>query len=478
MLRWWPSGNKTMDMDERFKNVSVPARMRAYAEEHEVCHMMQDLLSNLLIEKPEDPKRYMIRLLRRTNPYRRSPPVRSQKGSCGSGCDQSDLCLAPRVMLIGPPAVGKYTMAKRLSTELNVVLVTKESIQQKIEQSKSTEQGDPNDLLALLVQQRVRESDCFNNGWLLEGFPQTHLQALALQRVGVLPEHVVMLEAPATVLLARNQGRMLDPLTKDVYHESLVLPADARVAERLEIGQRLSEEQLLARLHRYNCEFTGLRSAYQGRLKVVDTEQPQNGVYQEVLAFIQIRKRDVTAPPRVLLLGPPGSGKSHQAALLSETHKMVDVCCDQALRSAAADGTNLGKKVREYLDRGNPVPHALVLQVLELRLSLLECTCNGWVLHGLPSDLKLAQSLQKSLNRPNRVFFLEAKDEVCLERITLRATDPVTGQRFHTLSQPAPSSEVRDRLQTRPEDRTEAVAQRLEEYRSYEAHLKSRLYTN
>ncbi|KAM6930933.1 adenylate kinase 8 [Xenentodon cancila] len=332
--------------------------------------------------------------------------------------------------------------------------------------------GVPIELLVQQVQQRLKEPDCFDQGWLLEGIPQTRLQALALQRAGVLPEHVVMLEAPETVLLDRNQGRLVDPQTGDIYHRTFIWPADNGVAERLIRGQNLSKEQLLAQLQRYRCEVTGLRLAYQHALKAVDSNQPHNDVFQDVLAFVQTHGGSRITTPKILLLGPPGSGKSHQAALLSEKHKMVDVCCDQVLKSVTAGGSSLGHKVQFYLDHGSPVPDVLVLQVLEERLSHLDCSCRGWVLHAFPCDLQLARSLQESPYRPNRVFFLDATDDICLERVTLRATDPVTGQRFHTVSQPASSSKVQDRLQTRPEDRTDTVAQRLHQYRTNVAVLK------
>uniref|UniRef100_A0A3Q1FZG4 Adenylate kinase 8 n=1 Tax=Acanthochromis polyacanthus TaxID=80966 RepID=A0A3Q1FZG4_9TELE len=313
--------------------------------------------------------------------------------------------------------------------------------------------------------------DCIHRGWVLVGFPQTRLQALSLQQLGVLPEHVVLLEAPDDVLLQRFQGRQVDPLTGDVYHHTFIRPDDDVIANRLEEGRGLSEEQRLAKLQCFHREVTGLSSAYQHVLKVVNGDQPHADVYQQVLAFVQTHRRSRT--PRILLLGPPGSGKSHQAQLLSNKYKLVDVCCGRLLRSVAADGSTVGEQIQPYLESGHPVPDSLVLQVLQERLSQMDCSCRGWILHGFPSELQQAKNLQESQYQPNRVFFLEVTDEVCLERITLRATDPISGQRFHAFAQPAPNSEVQDRLQTRPEDRTPAVEHSLEQYWNHSAALQS-----
>ncbi|XP_031735136.1 adenylate kinase 8 [Anarrhichthys ocellatus] len=262
---------------------------------------------------------------------------------------------------------------------------------------------------------------------------------------------------------------MVDPLTGDVYHRTFVWPIAGLVAQRLEEGRSISQEQRQAELQRHRCEVTGLKAAYQHVLKVVNADQPHADVYQQVLAFVRTRRRSRT--PRILLLGPPGSGKSHQARLLSQKYKMVDVCCGRLLRSVAADGSAVGEEIQSYLDVGRPVPDSLVLQVLEERLSRVDCSCRGWILHGFPCDLQQAKSLQE-IHPPNRVFFLELTDEVCVERISLRATDPVSGQRFHAVTRPAPSSEVQNRLKTRPEDNTHSVTHTLSQHRTHTAALQ------
>ncbi|XP_076586561.1 adenylate kinase 8 [Chaetodon auriga] len=441
-------------MDETVRPLRIPPQMSVYADKHDVLHLVQSLLSSLVIDQPEDPISYLIGLLQRSS---------------------SDV---PRVVLLGPPAVGKHTVARKLSAELRAVHVTTESLLQDQSELSTqarpytlTEQELPAELLVRLIQQRLNEIDCFNRGWVLEGIPQTRLQALSLQQAGVLPEHVVMLEAPDDVLLERTQGKLVDPLTGDVYHQTFIWPIDDAVTQRLEKEQSRSEKQRLADLQRYRCEVTGLSSAYQHVLKVINCDQPHADVYQQVLAFV--RTRHCSRAPRILLLGPPGSGKSHQARLLSEKYKMVDVCCGQLLRSVAAGGSVLGEKIQTYLDDERAVPDSLLLQVLQERLSRVDCSCRGWILHGFPRHLQQAKSLQESQHQPNRVFFLELTDDVCLERISLRATDPVSGERFHAVTQPAPSSEVQNRLRTRPEDSMHTVTHTLSQYRTHTTALQS-----
>lgn len=440
-------------MDETVKPLRIPPQMSVYADKYGIFHLMQSMVSSLVVDRPDDPIAYLIGFLQR----------------------RADI---PRIMVLGPPAVGKRTVSKKLSVELGAVHVTKESLlQEQTELSQqareyTVEQREvPLELMVQIIQQRLSEADCFNNGWVLEGIPETRLLALNLQQVGVIPEHVVMLQASSDVLMERRKGKLVDPVTGDVYHQTFIWQVDDDVVQRLAKGLGLSEKQHLAQLQLFRCEVTGLMSAYQHVLKIINSDQPHADVSQQALAFVKTHRRSRT--PRILLFGPPGSGKSQQARLLSQKYRIVEVCCGHLLRSVAAEGSELGKMIQPYLNEGQPIPDNLVLQIIEQRLRLVDCSCRGWVLHGFPRDLQQATMLKETQQQPNRVFFLELTDDDCLERLSKRATDPVTGERYHAVTRPAPSTLIRNRLMTRPDDSEESVKRALAEYRTHTAALQS-----
>uniref|UniRef100_A0A8C7QLI0 Adenylate kinase 8 n=1 Tax=Oncorhynchus mykiss TaxID=8022 RepID=A0A8C7QLI0_ONCMY len=310
-------------------------------------------------------------------------------------------------------------------------------------------------------------------GWVLEGIPQTREEALSLQEAGVAPNHVVLLEAPDAVLIERSQGKRIDPVTGDVYHVTFIWPEDKEVVQRLERQKAVSEEQLVAQLMQHHREVHALRKTYRNCLKGIDADQPHVDVFDQVLTYILSRHCSV-APhtPRVLLFGPPGSGKSLQAKLISQKYNIVNLCCGELLEAVSADATNMGELIKPYLESGQQVPDSMVLQILTERLSRLDCTTRGWVLHGFPRDLEQAEKLQESNFIPSRVFFLEMTDDVAIERVTLRSIDPVTGERYHSLYKPAPSPEVQTRLQFNPKDSEAQLLQQLKEYWANDSSLQ------
>uniref|UniRef100_A0A674CRZ0 Adenylate kinase 8 n=1 Tax=Salmo trutta TaxID=8032 RepID=A0A674CRZ0_SALTR len=421
-------------MDETAKPLRIPPEMAIYAEKHEIFDLVQTLVTNLMVDKPEDPIQYLIVLLKR--------------GSVE----------VPRVMLLGPPASGKRTVARKLCEHTQVIHITDSNILQ-----------EDTDLTKEALQYKAKQQ-CLCclfcvQGWVLEGIPQTREEALSLQEAGVAPNHVVLLEAPDAVLIERSQGKRIDPVTGDVYHVTFIWPEDKEVVQRLERQKTVSEEQLVAQLMQHHREVHALRKTYRNCLKGIDADQPHVDVFDQVLTYILSRHCSV-APhtPRVLLFGPPGSGKSLQAKLISQKYNIVNLCCGELLEAVSADVTNMGELIKPYLESGQQVPDSMVLQILTERLSRLDCTTRGWVLHGFPRDLEQAEKLQESNFIPSRVFFLEMTDDVAIERVTLRSIDPVTGEKYHSLYKPAPSPEVQTRLQFNPKDSEAQLLRQLKEY--------------
>ncbi|XP_062446891.1 adenylate kinase 8 isoform X2 [Rhea pennata] len=407
------------------------------------------MLEGLLIHKPDEPIQYMINHLKQNNDN------------------------APRICILGPPASGKTTVAMWLCKHLDAIRISQETLlfkdisvlTKEAKAYKERKQRIPNALWANLIQERLSNVDCIKQGWILEGFPENQEQAWMLQSSGIIPVHVVVLYAPDTVLIERNSGKRLDPFTEEVYHTTFDWPSDPVVQQRLVKPEDTSEQETSKKLLEYHRNFPGVFQTYQKFLKLVNADQPCMDVLSQALTYVQTRHRSA-APftPRILFCGPPGSGKSLQAALIAQKYGVVNICCGQLLKEAVADKTKLGELVKPYFDNGCPVPDNLVVKILTERLNTLDCVTSGWVLCDFPRDLEQGEQLRKARIIPNRVFFFNLPYESIMERLSQRRIDPVTGERYHTTFRPAPALEIQARLKQNPKDKEENIEMRLEAY--------------
>jgi len=126
---------------------------------------------------------------------------------------------------------------------------------------------------------------------------------------------------------------------------------------------------------------------------------------------------------RLIFLGPPGAGKGTQAQIISENHEIPHVSTGDILRAAVAQGTPLGKQAKDYMNRGELVPDALILGLIQDRLSY-EDAAEGWILDGFPRNVNQAAFLEELLAQLNQnadcVLNLEVPDEVLVSRLLER----------------------------------------------------------
>ncbi|MBE2210366.1 MAG: adenylate kinase [Xanthomonadaceae bacterium] len=127
---------------------------------------------------------------------------------------------------------------------------------------------------------------------------------------------------------------------------------------------------------------------------------------------------------RLVLLGPPGSGKGTQAARLKDYLEVPHISTGDLLRAEVAAGSKLGLEAKEVMARGELVSDAILLGMLEDRFSRAD-TANGFILDGYPRNLAQADALGKLLARIGQKFDaavqLDVPTELLVERIAGRA---------------------------------------------------------
>lgn len=169
---------------------------------------------------------------------------------------------------------------------------------------------------------------------------------------------------------------------------------------------------------------------------------------------------------RMILIGPPGAGKGTQAQNLVTTFGIPHISSGDMLREAVAAGTELGKTAADFMKRGALVPDDVVIGMVIERIGKPDCA-KGFMLDGFPRTRPQAEALDEALSRAgvalDAVVLIEVADELILERVTGRRSDPVTGAIYHIKYKPPPA-EVVERLVHRADDTAVACTERLDKY--------------
>ena len=173
----------------------------------------------------------------------------------------------------------------------------------------------------------------------------------------------------------------------------------------------------------------------------------------------------------LILLGPPGAGKGTQAERLIEDFDVPYYATGDILRAAVKGETELGKKAKEYMDRGDLVPDDLICEVIMERIDSSEAA-DGFILDGFPRTLGQAEVLERGMDKLGRrltaALLLDAPDEEVIRRLSGRRICVKSGHLYHVDFDPPKREGVCDqdgsRLVQRDDDRPETIRRRLAVY--------------
>ncbi len=169
---------------------------------------------------------------------------------------------------------------------------------------------------------------------------------------------------------------------------------------------------------------------------------------------------------KLVIMGPQGSGKGTYASRLSPVLGVPNVSTGVLCREEAAKGTELGKKIKEIMDRGGLQPDEVIIEMLKNRIKKDDCK-KGFILDGFPRTLKQAEELEKII-KLDYVINLVVPQWVLLKRMSLRVTCEKCGE-IYNLGYLKPKVEgicdkCGGKLIQRDDDKEEAIRKRLKEY--------------
>jgi adenylate kinase len=176
----------------------------------------------------------------------------------------------------------------------------------------------------------------------------------------------------------------------------------------------------------------------------------------------------------ILLMGPPGSGKSTQAGLLAERLSIPRIMASEVLTATAQMDSPVAGAIHQAMTTGALVPDDIVSGVLIARLRRSDCA-NGFVLDGFPRTVPQAAALDQAAIRLNYVIELILEDAEVFRRLTGRRIHPPSGRLYHLIFNP-PKLDDRDDVTGEPlvqrdDDREEVVRRRLTLYHAQAERL-------
>ena len=171
-----------------------------------------------------------------------------------------------------------------------------------------------------------------------------------------------------------------------------------------------------------------------------------------------------------VFLGAPGSGKGTQAKSISGKGKFVHFSTGDMLRSAISEGSEVGKKAKTFIDRGDLVPDGTMIELIEDALSKLSPE-KRVILDGFPRTTKQAEALEShNKTSVDRAIYFNVPESDLVKRLTGRRTCKKCGASYHIEFVPPKKDGECDycggtELLQRPDDKAEVVTKRLEVYR-------------
>lgn len=179
-----------------------------------------------------------------------------------------------------------------------------------------------------------------------------------------------------------------------------------------------------------------------------------------------------------VFLGPPGSGKGTQSALIIEKYKIPHISTGDIFRKAIAEQSPLGLEAQKYIAKGELVPDDITIELLLKRISKDDCK-NGYLLDGYPRTIPQAVALDeysKKINRPIQlVMNMVIEEDLLLNRVDGRRVCKVCNTSFNLKSKPPIKAGICDKcggeLYQRSDDNPESIKIRLHQHRTKTAPL-------
>eukprot|EP00933_Yihiella_yeosuensis_P014789 TRINITY_DN1310_c0_g1_i1.p1 TRINITY_DN1310_c0_g1~~TRINITY_DN1310_c0_g1_i1.p1 ORF type:complete len:498 (-),score=114.28 TRINITY_DN1310_c0_g1_i1:289-1710(-) len=392
------------------------AKTALYLETHEVHDLFKHLLELVLVERPENPVKFLQESLQAMQ-------------------DCAKLC----VVVMGPPGINRSKYCQQAAQEFKLkhihvgkLLRGKKELKDQLEAGELVDDSIVIEMVkAELVKSKV--------GWVLDGFPRTKIQAQALasfsKDVGCLVNSILLLHTSEELIKQRYAAK--------------VAAAGFDMADK--------EDLINTRIQQYHRHVIGIAELFQNVVRPIHVPEGDDAeivTYDIIKSSLHVRGFS-NAPlrmHRICVVGPCGSGRTTQCRNIAQQYGVVHVDLADLMRKHQQE---TGKAVEDVPPDfyGDEEICALVGK----RLKETDCERKGWVLDGFPKTKAQANFLRQAHLWPSRVIELKTSVEVVKDRVSGRRLDPETGIAYY---KPPDDIVIRKRLVQSPFDEPEKVKER------------------
>eukprot|EP00933_Yihiella_yeosuensis_P014790 TRINITY_DN1310_c0_g2_i1.p1 TRINITY_DN1310_c0_g2~~TRINITY_DN1310_c0_g2_i1.p1 ORF type:complete len:471 (-),score=120.91 TRINITY_DN1310_c0_g2_i1:220-1632(-) len=393
------------------------AKTAQYLESQEVHDLFKHLLEQLLVQRPENPTKFLQESL-------------TSMQECPKLC----------AVVMGPPGINRSKYCQQAATEFKVKHIhVGKLLRGKKELKDQLEAGELVDdhIVIELVKAEVTKSKV---GWILDGFPRTKIQAQALasfsKDAGCLVNSVILLHTSEELIRQRYLAKI--------------------AAAGLDVADK--EDLINTRIQQYHRHIIGIAELFQNVVRPIHMPA---GDDEQMVAYDMIKNslhvRGFANAPlrmhRICVVGSCASGRTTQCKNIARQYGVVHVDLADLMRQHQQKTGKVVEDVPpEYF--GDEEICALVGK----RLKEADCERKGWVLDGFPKTKAQANFLRQAHLWPSRVIELKTSVEVVRDRVAARRLDPETGEAYY---KPPDSIVIRQRLVQSPFDEAEKVKERV-----------------
>lgn len=327
--------------------------LERYMDENDVYEVFETMMKNLIIDQPTDPVPFLLNLLQ-------TPQTK-------------------RVFIMGPPGSKRKEHVLTIADIfedfkyevicvgdlLNKEVIMRSDLGDRIAEARKNYSYIDDDIVIELVTKIIQQYEKEKKNWIVEGFPRTRAQALALTKMDFIPDRMILLEVK-------------DKLTKERVIENLGQEDAPEITkDPAEIADMVVAE--------YKTHIEGVKDIYSGNISIIDGNKKQDTVLQEIARILKLKQ--INKPktcPKILLVGSPGSGKTTIARMIAEKLKVVHIQVNSMIKDYINQGEEGSKGLWKLIRNGDPIPDEVYENLIKNRLEQLDAKLNGFVLDGFP----------------------------------------------------------------------------------------------